>query len=302
MKYKLPNLRHLEYLLALHTHRHFHRAAQECFVSQSTLSSAILKLEEQLGCQLIERDHKAFIFTSEGEEVVKRARQLLFSARELVDFAVNQGQADKGVIRIGCIATIAPFLLTELVKACEQQLPDLELFLEEDTTEKLMERLGSGDIDVLILALPVPRHGFQSKSLAKDPLYYAGEPALVKELLAGGDYSQLPAGSVFLLSQEHCLSEHATSACQLADSTRINDFTPSSVATLVQMTAHHKGITFLPKMAVNCQVGVHEGLSIAAIPGDVYREIGMLWRKTSLRARTYKNLADIVSALLQEKN
>ena len=86
----LPNLKHLRYLIALYQEQNFHRAASACFVSQSTLSSAILKLEEQLNCQLIERDNKSFIFTTQGIEVVEKSRQLLVSANELVSFAKEQ--------------------------------------------------------------------------------------------------------------------------------------------------------------------------------------------------------------------
>jgi len=300
----LPNLKHLKYLLALHKQQHFHRAAQTCFVSQSTLSSAILKLEEQLDCQLLERSHKTFIFTPQGETIVKLAKQLLVSASEMLDYAKQQGKPNAGSVRIGCIPTIAPFLLTDLVNACQINLPELELYLKEDTTENLITQLAQGDIDTIIIALPVAAHAFNSRVLGKDDFYIAGDKRLVDSFNSNNNknvlhYHQLPQQSVFLLSQEHCLSDHAVSACHLTDKSRINPFSATSLSTLVQMTSYHKGITFLPHMAVNKDLGKREGLSIAKLSGDYYREIGMLWRPTSMRKKTFSQLADIVEQLLK---
>lgn len=294
----LPNLKHLQYLLALHQHHHFNRAAKACFVSQSTLSSAILKLEEQLGCQLVERDHKAFIFTPQGNSIVEMARTLLVSANELVSYAQQQGNPVSGSIRIGCIHTIAPYLLTDFVLACQQQMPELSLYLREDTTDNLMRLLGDGEIDTVILALPVTAHGFTCKTLGKDAFNIAGDKLLVENVQATGDYTQLPEQSVFLLSQEHCLTEHAVSACQLADPKRINPFSASSLATLVQMTAFHKGVTFLPDMAVKKGLGEIEGLTIDKLSSEMYREIGMMWRKTSMRQQLFMKLVEIIKPLL----
>ena len=108
----LPSLKNLYYLVHLHQEQNFNRAAKICFVSQSTLSSGIQNLEEQLGYQLIERDHKSFMFTAIGEEVVERARNILTDVDDLVELVKNQGEPMTGEIRLGCIPTIAPFLLT----------------------------------------------------------------------------------------------------------------------------------------------------------------------------------------------
>jgi LysR family hydrogen peroxide-inducible transcriptional activator len=294
----LPNLKHLQYLLALHQHHHFNRAAKACFVSQSTLSSAILKLEEQLGCQLVERDHKAFIFTPHGIRIVDMARKLLVSANELVSYAQQQGDPISGSIRIGCIHTIAPYLLTDFVLACQQKMPQLSLYLREDTTDNLMRMLGDGEIDTVILALPIVEHGFTCKTLGKDIFNIAGDKSLVTAFNKTGDYTQLPEQSVFLLSQEHCLTEHAVSACHLADPKRINPFSASSLTTLVQMTAFHKGVTFLPDMAVNKGIGREEGLTINKLSNEMYRDIGILWRKTSMRQQLFMKIVGILKPLL----
>lgn len=298
---ELPSLKHLSYLVALHQHQHFHRAAKACFISQSTLSSAILKLEEQLNCQLLERDHKTFSFTVTGEEVVNKAQQLIVQATELKQFAQYQGQIGCGSVTIGCIPTVAPYLLSSVSQACQLELPDLELFFIEETTENLLLKLADGSIDIALLALPVDGHSFRTKVLGQDPFYIAGEQHLVEHFLQTQDYQQVPEASVFLLSKEHCLTEHALSACRLGDQSRIHKFSSSSLATLVEMTAFHQGFTFLPKMAVDQGVGGKQGLTIKALPDDMYRDIGMLWRDTSLRTSTYLKLGEVVSHCLNKK-
>ena len=298
---KLPNLKHLNYLVALDKFQHFNKAAEACFVSQSTLSSAIVKLEQQLSCQLLERDHKRFIFTHHGKQVVELARQLLLNANEFTTYAQQQSCRNGGNINIGCIPTIAPFLLTDLVKVCQKELPNLELYLREDTTENLLIQLEQGEIDCAILAFPIVKNNFYSRVLGQDDFYIAGDETLVNRFKASLDYQSLPEKSVFLLNKEHCLTEHAVSACKLADASLINSFSASSLATLVQMTAFHRGITFLPEMAVNKGVGKLEGLLIEPMKGEVYRDIGMVWRKTSMREDVFMSLADVISQSLLKK-
>lgn len=298
---KLPNLKHLNYLVALDKFQHFNKAAEACFVSQSTLSSAIVKLEQQLSCQLLERDHKRFIFTHHGKQVVELARQLLLSANEFTTYAQQQSCRNGGNINIGCIPTIAPFLLTDLVKVCQKELPNLEMYLREDTTENLLIQLEQGEIDCAILAFPIVKNNFDSRVLGQDDFYIAGDETLVKRFKVSLDYQSLPEKSVFLLNKEHCLTEHAVSACKLADASLINSFSASSLATLVQMTAFHRGITFLPEMAVNKGVGKLEGLLIEPMKGEVYRDIGMVWRKTSMRENVFMSLADVISQALLKK-
>jgi len=295
----LPNLKHLRYLISLHQEQNFHRAASACFVSQSTLSSAILKLEEQLNCQLIERDNKSFIFTAQGLEVVERSRELLVSASDLVSFAKDQGNEFSGQVRIGCIPTIAPYLLTDFVHACQRELPELELFLREDTTENLLRMLNNGEIDILLLALPIEVNSFHCRLVGKDRFFAAGKKALVNEFQQTRNYKNFPVQSIFLLSSEHCLTEHAVSACKLADQSRINSFSASSLTTLVQMTAFHQGFTFLPEMAVKKGLGISEQLNIVPLDKIYHREIGLVWRKTSMRSSLYNQLGQIVETLLK---
>jgi len=296
----LPSLKNLYYLVNLHQEQNFNRAAKVCHVSQSTLSSGIQNLEEQLGHQLIERDHKSFMFTAVGEEVVGRCRKILTDVDDLVELVKNQGAPMTGEIRLGCIPTIAPFLLSRVVRHCQQHYPGLSLLLKEDTTEKLLEALGKGELDLLLLALPVDTSGFHSMKVGVDPF-----KLVVHKDLAGGihepvDYQALPDESIFLLQSEHCITGHAISACQLKDSSKINPFAATSLHTLVQMVDSKLGTTFLPQMAIDAGILKETELSVMEPPGEApYRDIGLVWRQTTSRIMTFRTLGLEIQKLLQ---
>lgn len=296
---KLPSLKNLSYLLALHEHQNFNRAAQACFVSQSTLSSGIQNLEEQLGCQLIERDHKSFLFTSMGEEIVERSRDVLIQTEELVNHAQSQGKVMEGPLRLGCIPTIGPFLLGPLSKKLHQEYPKLQLQIREDTTTQLLQLLNNGELDALILALPIDIQGNQHWVLGRDPFKMVVHPDIAKSVGEPVNYAKIPDQSVFLLEDEHCLTGQAVTACRLSNSKKINPFTASSLHSLVQMAEARVGATFVPQMAI--EQGILSNTSLLALiptDTDAYREIGLVFRPTTSRRRTFRKIAEIVAKLL----
>ncbi|MDB2387502.1 hydrogen peroxide-inducible genes transcriptional activator OxyR [Shewanella sp.] len=297
----LPSLKNLFYLVNLHQEKNFNRAAKICYVSQSTLSSGIQNLEEQLGHQLIERDHKSFIFTAIGEEVVLRSRKLLTDVDDLVELVKHQGEPMTGEIRLGCIPTIAPFLLSRVVQHCKNVYPDLTLLLKEDTTDRLVDALGKGELDLLLLALPVDTSGYHSMKVGIDPFKMVVHQGLTNVLSEPVNYKDLPDESIFLLQAEHCITGHAVSACQLGESSKINPFAATSLHTLVQMVDCKLGTTFLPQMAIDAGILNDTGLVTIDPLGDTpYRDIGLVWRQTSSRIVTFRTLGLEVQKLLQQ--
>lgn len=299
----LPSLKNLFYLVNLHQEQNFNRAAKVSHVSQSTLSSGIQNLEEQLGHQLIERDHKSFIFTAIGEEVVQRSRKLLTDVDDLVELVKHQGEPMTGDIRLGCIPTIAPFLLSKVVKHCQSTYADLTLFLKEDTTERLLDALGKGELDLLLLALPVDTSGFHSMTVGIDPFKLVVHEELTDVIHEPLDYKYLPDQSIFLLQAEHCITGHAVSACELANSAKVNPFAATSLHTLVQMVNSKLGTTFLPQMAIDAGILNDTELRVMQPPGEApYREIGLVWRQTSSRILTFRTLGLAIQNILEQKD
>ncbi|MGB0894057.1 MAG: hydrogen peroxide-inducible genes activator [Parashewanella sp.] len=297
----LPSLKNFHYLVHLHREQNFNRAAKACFVSQSTLSTGIQNLEEQLGQQLIERDHKSFMFTATGEQVVERAQQLLTDVTDLIDLVQQQAEPMTGELRLGCIPTIAPFLVGKLLTECQQHYPTLNLLIKEDTTEQLLKGLGSGALDLLILALPVDTSGFHSMSLGKDPFKMIAHKQYAPDLQQPVDYAMLPDHSIFLLQSEHCITGHAISACNMKDSTKVHPFSATSLHTLVQMVQSKLGTTFLPQMAIDSGILDGTELTIFEPDGELpYREIGIVWRQTSSRLQTFKTLGEAIQSILPQ--
>lgn len=161
--------------------------------------------------------------------------------------------------------------------------------------------LKNGELDALILALPIETQGNQHWVLGKDPFKMVMHPDIAKSVGEPVNYSMLPDQSVFLLENEHCLTGHAVTACRLGNSKKINPFTASSLHSLVQMAEARVGATFVPQMAI--EQGILANTSLVALTptdGDAYREIGLVFRPTTSRRRTFRKVAETVAALLPE--
>lgn len=297
---RLPNLKHLYYLTILHREQHFARAAEKCNVSQSTLSAAIQNLEEWVDQQLLEREHKTFVFTNFGEALVERSKILLAQTQEWTSFAQSSGDWQSGNVRIGVIPTIAPFLFEPLINMMGVELPKLSLQLLEDTTENLLANLMEGDVDLLILALPTKTPGCKQLLMGHDPFHLIAHKDKAKLLPPNVQIEELPENSIFLLQKEHCLTEHAVSACGLAHKAQISSLTASSLHTLVSLVNSQMGYTFLPAMAL--KKGILDGTNVSALApsADAFRDIGLVWRNGTTRMQLFRQIAKLVSPLLPE--
>ena len=299
---RLPNLKHLYYLTVLHKEQHFLRAAEKCSVSQSTLSAAIQNLEDSLGQQLLEREHKTFVFTDFGEALVERSKLLLSQTQDWISFAESSGDWKTGSLKLGVIPTIAPFLFESLINQLSSNLPQLQLKLLEDTTENLLEKLTDGELDILILALPMKTTGCKQLLLGHDPFHLIAHKEKAKLLPDKVDIDLLPDNSIFLLQKEHCLTEHAVSACGLAHRSQVSSLTASSLHTLVSLVNSQMGYTFLPSMALS--QGILNGTDVLALPctDNASREIGLVWRNGTTRMQLFRHLATLIAPLLPKAN
>lgn len=296
----LPSIKQLQYLLAVHQHQHFGRAASACFIGQSTLSSAIQTLEETLGCQLIERENRSLMFTAIGEEVVERARKIINDTLSVKELTKSYLTPLSGKLTLGVIPTIASFIAAPLYHMCQQHFVDLELVLIEDTSDKLLDKLEHGHIDIALVALPYETDKFHTQVLAQDhfSLVHHKDYSAAKGV---EDFNLLPDASVFLLEREHCMTGHALSACHLNQARCINPFEAASLHTLLSMVEHQLGVTFLPQMAINA--GILDNKQMIATPsgGDAYRDIGILWRKTTGRIRDFKLFSQQLTLFLHQQ-
>ncbi|HEX9206604.1 MAG TPA: LysR substrate-binding domain-containing protein [Steroidobacteraceae bacterium] len=295
------NLRDLRYLVALADERHFGKAAERCYVSQPTLSAQVRKLEEYLGVPLVERQPKRVALTPTGEKIVQRARVLLQEADAIVELAKSDRDPLAGPLKLALIPTVGPYLLPHVVGRLRKDLPRLKLMLYEYQTEPLLERLRAGEIDVGILALPVPLDGLDSTELYDEPFTLAvpaSHPLADQERVKVDD---LRNETVLLLEDGHCLRDQALEVCGRFSVNEAQDYRATSLETLRQMVAAGHGVTLLPELAAETPVGTARGLRIKHFtrpaPG---RTIGAVWRRSTTRTRAIEAIATTIRAAMKE--
>jgi LysR family transcriptional regulator, hydrogen peroxide-inducible genes activator len=290
----LPSPQQLRYLLALAESRHFGRAALACAVTQSTLSAGLLALERQLDAAILDRAAgRHVVFTPLGLELVERSREALAALEAVTEAAAAAREPMTGPLRMGVIPTIGPFLLPRLMPALRSAFPRLRLFLREDTTANLVDRLESNRLDILLLALPCDCGGADALPVAQDEFLVALPP---DHRLAGeAQISVAALGSerLLLLEDGHCLRDQALAVCGLLAGNREDQdwFAATSLHTLVQMVAGGLGVTLLPRLAVDA--GITAGTSLTLRPlaaAGAWRKLGLAWRPNAPRAADYRAL------------
>jgi LysR family hydrogen peroxide-inducible transcriptional activator len=291
----LPTLKQLQYLAALHDHGHFGRAAEACFVTQSTLSAGLRELETLIGVTLVERTRRVVRFTPLGERIAQKARRVLREAEELSDMARAEGMPLTGEMRMGVIPTIAPFLLPRMLPQLRHDWPDLKLYLREETSQAACDGLHRGQLDCVLLALPYGCGDAEAETLFEDRLFVAfpaGE-APPGPTNAGVAADTIDQERLLLLEDGHCLRDHALAACNRPELRADTAMIGTSLHTLIQMVSNALGVTMVPEMAL--EAGILEGTGIVARPlaaEHAARRIALIWRKGSPRERDFRLLAE----------
>lgn len=295
-----PTIKQLQYLVALREHGHFGKAADACFVTQSTLSAGLRELETLLGVTLVERTRRIVRFTALGEKVADKAVRVLREAEELAELARAEGKPLHGELRMGVIPTIAPFLLPAMLPRLRNEWPKLKLYLREETSQAACEALHRGQLDCVLLALPFGCGDVESAPLFDDRLFVAypsGEAP-------GGqmvDVGAIDENRMLLLEDGHCLKDHALSACNRPELRAHAAMMGTSLHTLVQMVDNGLGLTFVPAMAI--EAGILEGTHVDAKPlrsDHGFRRIALIWRRSSPRENEFRLLADSLRTIVRD--
>lgn len=291
----LPTLKQLQYLVALNDAGHFGRAAEQCFVTQSTLSAGIRELETLIGVVLVERTRRVVRFTPLGERIVDKARRVLREADELGDMARAAGRPLSGEMRMSVIPTIAPFLLPRILPRLRRDYPDLQLYLREETSSQACEGLHHGRTDCVLLALPYGCGEVETQTLFDDRLFVAfrqGEMDPTPTIRP----ADIDETRLLMLEDGHCLKDHALAACNRPELRAEAMMLGTSLHTMVQMVDNGLGVTMLPEMAITA--GILEHTNVTARPLDAanaLRHIALVWRKASPRERDFRLMADVLA-------
>lgn len=287
-----PTVKQLRYFSTLAEKQHFGRAAEACFVSQSAFSTAIRELETILNTQLVDRTNRQVTITAIGQEIAVLARLCIRDIESLIETAGERHKPLAGPLRLGVIPSIAPFLLPRALPAIRKQFPKLQLYLIEDQTLRIHERLLEGELDLLLLALPYELRSTESMSLYQDRFLLAARDKSARVDPANYRFNRLQSGSVLLLEDGHCLRDHALEACRIRDTEKVSRFAASSILTLIEMVDADLGITFLPEMARGSSLLRNTRVRLHAVDEKSYRTIGLAWRKRSGRTAEFRELGE----------
>ncbi|MCB1347408.1 MAG: hydrogen peroxide-inducible genes activator [Paracoccaceae bacterium] len=290
----LPSLRQLRFLVALADELHFGRAAEACFVTQSTLSTGLKELEALLGAPLAERTKRSVMLTPLGVEIAERARAVLMDVGEIVELAKHERGLLGGPLRLGTIPTIGPYLFPRLMPRLRRDFPELKLYLREELTESLIAGLRAGRLDVILIALPFDIGDLAWASLFLDGYQLASapdHPLAGQSAVHGAD---LDDQRLLLLERGHCLQRHALAAFPDSDAVQDDSFSATSLATLVAMVAEGLGITLLPQLVIDAGAVRGQGLALTPLEGAWPREVILAWRKASVRASEFEMLAGVL--------
>ena len=248
------NIQQLEYIVAVDTFRHFRTAADECYITQPTLSMMIQKLEDELGVQIFDRSKKPVVPTEAGEEIIRQARKALQEIRGIYEVVQAQKGEIKGTLSLGVIPTLAPYLLPLFLDSFLKKYPQVKLKVSEQTTGQIIRNLKEQHLDAGILATPLAQEGIK-----EDVLFYerfvvyssSKEKLLKKQYISASD---LDVDRLWLLEEGHCLRSQVVNLCSLRKkngNTSNLEYEAGSIETLKKMVQLHKGMTVIPELAVS---------------------------------------------------
>jgi len=290
-------IRELRYLVALANRAHFGRAAEDCHVSQPTLSNQIRKLEEYLGATLIERNAKSFALTAVGQEVVEKARRIVAEVDILLSSTRKPRGPLAGPLNLGVIPSLAPYFLPWLLPLTKERYASLQLVVHEDLTQHLLERLQNYHIDAALLALPLDGEEFEELPLFDEPFWFAcpaDHPLARLRTVTEADLRDEP---MLLLADGHCLRGQALAACGrvAAEEEGLDDFRAASLETICQLVAAGFGCTLLPALAARPPPGPEPSFVIRPLRApNASRRIGLVWRRGYPKAHDLALLGELV--------
>lgn len=283
------NVHLLEQFVVLARTKNFTRAAEELNLSQSALSRAIQKLEEQLGQPLFERKPREVALTDHGELLLERSQQILKLMEDMFSELSESGR--RGRIRLGTIPTIAPYFLPELLSSFAKAHPDIAVIVQEDTTENLIKRCSHGEIDLAILALPIIAKYLEVEPLFDEELLLVvpvGHPLAASKSVA---IDALDGYPFVMLSEAHCLSENIATFCRRKSVQPVTVERTSQLTTVQELVTLNHGVSIVPEMARKTDTS--DRRIYRSFSGEKpVRTVAMMWNSYRFQSKAVKTLME----------
>jgi LysR family hydrogen peroxide-inducible transcriptional activator len=291
-------LQQLEYIVAVDTHRHFLRAAESCYVTQATLSMMIKKLEEELDTIIFDRSKQPVVPTDVGEKIIAQARRILGETAKMKELVSQERGELSGELRLGIIPTIAPYLLPLIVKEFTKAYPKISLYINEFTTDNIIEKLKTGQIDVGILATPL-----KEKTIKEQPLYYekfflyvnTGEKGYDKQFVLP---KNIDVDRLWLLEEGHCMRSQILNLCELKKQSAVHDrlhYEAGSIETLMNLVDQDYGITIIPELKTMTMTEAQKKQLRYFKPPTPVREISIVTHYEYVKERMVRALQHVIT-------
>ncbi|MCJ0975218.1 hydrogen peroxide-inducible genes activator [Pseudomonas sp. PS1] len=291
-------LTELRYIVTLAQEQHFGRAAERCHVSQPTLSVGVKKLEDELGVLIFERTKSAVRLTPVGEGIVTQAQKVLEQAQSIRELAQAGKNQLATPLKVGAIYTVGPYMFPHLIPQLHRVAPDMPLYIEENFTHILRDKLRTGELDAIIIALPFQEADVLTLPLYDEPFYVlmpAGHPWAKRETI---DSEMLNDKSLLLLGEGHCFRDQVLEACPTTRKGEAPSHTTvesSSLETIRHMVASGLGVSILPLSAVDSHHYSAGVLDIRPLTPPVpFRTVAIAWRASFPRPKAIEVLADSI--------
>lgn len=294
-------LQQLEYIVAVDTHRHFLRAAESCYVTQATLSMMIKKLEEELDTIIFDRSKQPVVPTDVGEKIIAQARRVLGETAKMKELVSQERGQLSGEFRLGIIPTIAPYLLPLIVKEFTTTYPKINLYINEFTTDTIIEKLKTGQIDAGILATPLTE-----KTIKEQPLYYEKFFLYVNPEEKGYDKQfvlpkNIDVDRLWLLEEGHCMRSQILNLCELKKQSAVHDklhYEAGSIETLMNLVDKDYGITIIPELKTLTMSEAQKQQLRYFKPPTPVREISIVTHYQYVKERMVRALHQTITGIM----
>lgn len=290
-------LQQMEYIVALDTYRHFVRAAESCGVSQSTLSTLLKKLEEELDLIIFDRDAHPLRPTPAGEKVISQARVILFNVHQLREMTLSERQLSGGDLNIAVIPTVAPYVVPKLFKRLGKDHPEIHPHIFELQTPEILGKLSRAEIDMAIMATPL-----EKPNLLEVPLYYEklvmyvspDEPLYEKESVRS---HEIPSDHLWMLKEGHCLRNQVLNLCEKVSGYKAI-FEAGSIDTLVKIVDENGGYTVIPELHVDLLSDYQKKNIKPLVDPEPVREVSIVIRNDFVKERMLNDVASAVKTFI----
>ncbi len=293
------SIKQINYAIAVAETLHFKKAAEQCFVSPSTLSNAITEMENQLGLKIFERDNKKVIVTNLGRSIIEKAKNIKNEIENISKLSELNSEPFSNSISLGIIPTIGPFLLPILLPRIKKDYPNLNLNIIEAQTDVLLKKISSGEIEMAIMALPFETSGYKVNKFWNENFFWITKKEDPRSNKTSIKAKDLDLSELIMLEEGNCLKDHILNACKIKNTSKIT-FNASTLSTSIELVKGGIGTTLVPEMAVTKLIADNPELSkIKLDEKGPHREIALISRQNYAGEREVKDLMKLFSEELK---